>query len=321
MVHAVRDRKAFSAMSSIREQYASQIAEKRRSLGLTQQQLAELVGTRKSNISRIESGRQNFSLDILQKMMDALQMEAEPADFERTAKSVPAGPEMVTEAAPAASEKAAETVPAVQDLNGALCAFYASQIAERMGLAFIKGGLIMENGSAVYREDTSGLDAYEFMPFSSAVPGGGLNAWAEYCAKLGQEQHDAAVSTVIYHLIVNTESSIPGQIGFLRDKSTGEICGVAPARPSGECFFYGSSREEITGSAGSSDRDSSSALAEFCGADATSACRRLMGSVQRQQLRNLIHFSFSESDVCAFPSWRIRAMESRVQRILRSLIL
>jgi hypothetical protein len=148
-----------------------------------------------------------------------------------------------------------------------------------------------------------------------------LNAWAEYCAKLGQEQYDAAVSTVIYHLIVNTESSIPDQIGFLRDKSTGDICGVAPARPSGECFFCGDTREEITGSAGSADRDFSDALAEFCGAGASSACRRLMGSVQRQQLRNLIHFSFSESDVCAFPSWRIRAMESRVQRILRSLIL
>jgi transcriptional regulator with XRE-family HTH domain len=44
----------------------------RKEQGMTQEQLAELVGTRKSNISRLESGRYNPSLDFLVKIADGL---------------------------------------------------------------------------------------------------------------------------------------------------------------------------------------------------------------------------------------------------------
>jgi transcriptional regulator with XRE-family HTH domain len=39
---------------------------------MTQAQLAERVGTKKSNISRLESGRYNPSLDFLIKVADGL---------------------------------------------------------------------------------------------------------------------------------------------------------------------------------------------------------------------------------------------------------
>ena len=41
-------------------------------MGMTQQELAELAGTKKSNISRLESGRYNPSLDFLIKIADGL---------------------------------------------------------------------------------------------------------------------------------------------------------------------------------------------------------------------------------------------------------
>ena len=40
--------------------------------GLTQQELADLVGTKRSNISRMESGAQNISIDMFLKVADAL---------------------------------------------------------------------------------------------------------------------------------------------------------------------------------------------------------------------------------------------------------
>ena len=45
-----------------------QLKEVRTSSGITQQVLAERVGTKKSNISRLESGRYNPSLDFLVKV-------------------------------------------------------------------------------------------------------------------------------------------------------------------------------------------------------------------------------------------------------------
>ncbi len=58
--------------NSARQDVAKQLREARRSQGMTQETLAELVGTQKSNISRLESGRYNPSLDFLVKIAGGL---------------------------------------------------------------------------------------------------------------------------------------------------------------------------------------------------------------------------------------------------------
>ena len=47
---------------------AKQLRDVRKAQGMTQESLAELVGTKKSNISRLERGRHNPSLDFLVKV-------------------------------------------------------------------------------------------------------------------------------------------------------------------------------------------------------------------------------------------------------------
>lgn len=49
-----------------------QIIKIRREQNMTQAELAKRVGTQKSNISRLESGNYNHSLDFLVKVSDAL---------------------------------------------------------------------------------------------------------------------------------------------------------------------------------------------------------------------------------------------------------
>ena len=51
---------------------AKQLRDVRKAQGRTQESLAELVGTKKSNISRLESGRYNPSLDFLAKVAGGL---------------------------------------------------------------------------------------------------------------------------------------------------------------------------------------------------------------------------------------------------------
>lgn len=55
-----------------RESVARQLKTLRKDQGMTQEHLAELVGTKKSNISRLESGRYNPSLDFLIKVANGL---------------------------------------------------------------------------------------------------------------------------------------------------------------------------------------------------------------------------------------------------------
>lgn len=55
-----------------REAVVVQLKTLRKEQGMTQEHLAELVGTKKSNISRLESGRYNPSLDFLIKVANGL---------------------------------------------------------------------------------------------------------------------------------------------------------------------------------------------------------------------------------------------------------
>lgn len=60
-----------------RQEIASQLRQVRKEQGMTQERLAEKVGTRKSNISRLERGRYNPSLDFLEKVAGGLGREIE----------------------------------------------------------------------------------------------------------------------------------------------------------------------------------------------------------------------------------------------------
>ncbi len=51
---------------------AYQILQLRKKKKLSQAQLAKKIGTKQSNIARMESGQQNFSIDILGKIAEAL---------------------------------------------------------------------------------------------------------------------------------------------------------------------------------------------------------------------------------------------------------
>lgn len=58
-----------------RQAIISKITELRLEKNLSQTQLAKLTGMHRSNICRIESGRQNISIDTLIRIFDALGMD------------------------------------------------------------------------------------------------------------------------------------------------------------------------------------------------------------------------------------------------------
>lgn len=60
------------SLAKARLEFALQIAKEREKAGLSQKDLALKLKTTQSVISRIENGKQNISLDMLQKIADAL---------------------------------------------------------------------------------------------------------------------------------------------------------------------------------------------------------------------------------------------------------
>lgn len=64
--------KEYQEFSDPRQAVVEQLKQARRSQHMTQEVLAERVGTKKSNISRFESGKYNPSLDFLVRVAGSL---------------------------------------------------------------------------------------------------------------------------------------------------------------------------------------------------------------------------------------------------------
>jgi predicted transcriptional regulator len=59
-------------MNAVEYQVVRQIINARKELNLTQDQLAHLVGTKQSNISRLESGEANPTIEFLNRIAQAM---------------------------------------------------------------------------------------------------------------------------------------------------------------------------------------------------------------------------------------------------------
>ena len=63
-----------TSSEELQRKIGNAVAKARREQGLTQQALARGMGTRQANISRIERGLQNLSLDLLMRLNQALDL-------------------------------------------------------------------------------------------------------------------------------------------------------------------------------------------------------------------------------------------------------
>lgn len=62
-------------MANTRESFGAKIVEMRTIKRITQEQLSESAGITRNNLSRIENGKYNPGLDIVQRIAEALGME------------------------------------------------------------------------------------------------------------------------------------------------------------------------------------------------------------------------------------------------------
>ena len=85
-VEKLRRRLAHADQGWLFASIATQVADRRRELGLSQKQLAELTGTTQSAIARLESGGRPPRIDTLLRITNALDCELEVNVRPRTTK-------------------------------------------------------------------------------------------------------------------------------------------------------------------------------------------------------------------------------------------
>ncbi|MBQ9059623.1 MAG: XRE family transcriptional regulator, partial [Firmicutes bacterium] len=198
--------------------------------------------------------------------------------------------------------------------------FLAYQIAQQMELHAVPYELenyhgILASKCRLFTDiDTS------YVPIGRIVRTGGIEACLEYYRELGDGFYQELASMLVFDAVIVNEDRHFGNFGLLRDNHTGRIVAPAPIFDNGlSLLAYGMKRDfeddEVFAEYLASRTNPYGGESQFM-----ELARRVMGSVQRAQLRRLIGFEFTESDLTNLPQWRVKRLEQMVQDRVQDLL-
>lgn len=142
----------------------------------------------------------------------------------------------------------------------------------------------------------------------------------DYYKELGDSFYQELVSMPVFDAVILNEDRHFGNFGLMRNNHTGEILRPAPIFDNGRSLLcYGLKQDFET-----PDRfeEYVHSRTNPYGHDNQfmDLARRVIGPIQRQQLRHLIDFELEESDVTNLPSWRTRRLEELIRTRIRKLM-
>ncbi len=195
--------------------------------------------------------------------------------------------------------------------------FYASQIAERMGLHHVHYDLARWKGilASKCRLFTNIDTAY--VPAGRIVKNGGIEACLDHYKTLGGSFYQELASMLVFDAVIVNEDRHFGNFGLLRDNKSGEIISPAPVFDNGLsllCYAMKANFEDIERYIGTRSNPYGRGNEYF------SLCSRIIGPKQKKELSRLIGFKFMESDISNLPSWRLSALEEMIQARVRTLL-
>ena len=195
------------------------------------------------------------------------------------------------------------------------CEYYASQIAEVMGLNAVHYDLEKWKGITASKcklftdKDTS------FVPIGRIVKAGGIQKCLDYYDKMGKDFSEQIRSMLVFDALIYNEDRHFGNFGILRDNHTGKIVAPAPIFDNGSSLFCFAGREDIPNLEEYAKTRTNPYYISF-----EEVCAAVMGTKQKEQLRRMIGFKFTRHPKLNLPEEHLiaveRVLESRVRELL-----
>jgi len=195
------------------------------------------------------------------------------------------------------------------------CEYYASQIAETMGLNAVHYDLENWKGITASKcklftdKDTS------FVPIGRIVKSGGIQKCLDYYDKLGKVFSEQIRSMLVFDALIYNEDRHFGNFGVLRDNHTGKIVAPAPIFDNGLSLFCFAGREDLPTLAEYAKTRTNPYYISF-----EEVCAAVMGTKQKEQLRRMIGFKFTRHPKLNLPEEHLvaaeRVLENRVRELL-----
>lgn len=193
--------------------------------------------------------------------------------------------------------------------------YYASQIAEKMGLYAVSYELenwknILASKCKLFTDiDTA------YVPIGQIVKSGGIPACLKYYENISKEAVESFKSMLVFDSVIYNEDRHFGNFGILRDNKSGKVIGMAPIFDNGLSLFnYGMPEDFKNLPVYAKTRTNP------YGTSYENICKEVMGTKQRNQLRKLIGFKFTRHPSINLPEERLLAIEKQIDIRVRELL-
>jgi transcriptional regulator with XRE-family HTH domain len=193
--------------------------------------------------------------------------------------------------------------------------FYACQVAERMGLNAIHYELENWKGILASKCKLFTDKDLSYVPVGRIVRTGGIKACLDYYRSLGEVFYDQLCSMLVFDTVVINEDRHFGNFGLLRYNRTGKIVAPAPIFDNGNSLLCYAMKSDFDDIDSYIEKRSNPYNISFY-----DLAKMIMGPTQKKQLKKLIGFKFTESDLCNLPSWRLKALEEIIQKRVTILL-
>lgn len=193
--------------------------------------------------------------------------------------------------------------------------YYASQIAQRMGLHAVQYDL--ENWKGILASTCKLFTDIDtaYIPIGRIVKTGGIQACLDYYAGISDEAAEELKSMLVFDAVIYNEDRHFGNFGILRDNHSGKVIGAAPVFDNGLSLFNYAMQDDID------DIETyAKTRANPYNIPYETICREVMGPVQRNQLHRLINFRFTRHPSLNLPEERLIAIEKHLQKRVRELL-
>jgi hypothetical protein len=157
-----------------------------------------------------------------------------------------------------------------------------------------------------------------YIPIGRIVRTGGIEACLDYYKNLGEDFYQQLVSMLVFDTVIINEDRHFGNFGLMRDNHTGDIIAPAPIFDNGLSLLCCGMKNEFLTDIDAYIKTRTNPYEK--NNQYFDLCRRIIGPVQKKQLRHLINFNFEESDLSNLPTWRLRALEKVVHGRVETLL-
>lgn len=207
------------------------------------------------------------------------------------------------------------TEGAVNAGNEPYSEFYASQIAEVMGLNAVRYDL--ENWKGILASKCKLFTDIDtaFVPIGRLMEEGTLKAALDIYDEYGKNFREQVNSMLVFDALIFNEDRHFGNFGLLRDNHSGKIIAPAPIFDNGLSLFNFGMPDDFKN------------LSEYAKTRTTpyrisfeDVCREVMGTKQRNQLRKIVDFKFTRHSSLNLPEERLTAIENYINVRARELL-